>query len=48
MWEKVENILSDAEADNKTIHKLKISITIKSGEKNSEMYQNVNHGFGRR
>lgn len=34
MWEKVQNILSGTEADNKTIHTLKISITIKSEKKN--------------
>lgn len=34
MWEKVQNILSGAEADNKTTHTLKISITMKSEKKN--------------
>lgn len=47
MWEKVQNILSGAEADNKTTHTLKISITMKSEKKKlSEMHQNINHGFG--
>lgn len=47
MWEKVQNILSGAEADNKTTHTLKISITMKSEKKKlSEMHQIINHGFG--